>query len=240
MNKSNGLILWEGPSALDGAPIVVIITGIQRKSTNSKTGDMLQTYILRQSMHPVEAVKAGLDVSICGDCKHRGNGDGNARTCYVTVHHGPAAVWRTYRRGGYPRLTDTGANRLLNACTGRRIRFGAYGDPAAAPLALWEGLAAIAGGFTGYTHQWRENPAFASVCMASADSLEEKNQAQELGFRTFRVVVEHDTNPAPQREALCPASAEAGRKLQCADCMACCGTNLGKRRQIGGIVINQH
>ena len=38
MRNQNGLILWEGPSALDGSPIVVIATGLKRKSANGKIG----------------------------------------------------------------------------------------------------------------------------------------------------------------------------------------------------------
>ena len=39
-----GIILWEGKSELDGKPIVLIAID---HSSNSKTGDMVQTYILR-------------------------------------------------------------------------------------------------------------------------------------------------------------------------------------------------
>ena len=43
MAQANGVILYEGPSMLDGAPIVVIATGIRTGSTNVKTGAMIQT-----------------------------------------------------------------------------------------------------------------------------------------------------------------------------------------------------
>jgi len=70
MAKPNGVIVYEGPSELDGEPIVVIVTGL-RKSDNTKTGDMLQLWILLQNKLPCDAAKQGLDSSICGDCKHR-------------------------------------------------------------------------------------------------------------------------------------------------------------------------
>jgi hypothetical protein len=41
----NGVILWEGASAIDGAPIVVIATGLKRGSRNGKTGAQVQTFI---------------------------------------------------------------------------------------------------------------------------------------------------------------------------------------------------
>ena len=47
--KLNGVVLYEGPSVLDGAPIAVIAT---LKSANVKTGDMIQTWIIRSDMHP--------------------------------------------------------------------------------------------------------------------------------------------------------------------------------------------
>ena len=37
--KTNGVVLWQGASELDGAPIVLIATGFTRKSANDKTGD---------------------------------------------------------------------------------------------------------------------------------------------------------------------------------------------------------
>jgi hypothetical protein len=52
--RVNGLVLWRGASLLDGAPIVAIVTGLAAGSSNRKTGDMLQTWILREDMAPTE------------------------------------------------------------------------------------------------------------------------------------------------------------------------------------------
>src|SRR5262245_11876488 len=41
--KPNGFVLYDGPSALDGERIVVVVTGFTRRSKNGKTGRMLQT-----------------------------------------------------------------------------------------------------------------------------------------------------------------------------------------------------
>ena len=59
--KPNGFILGHGRSLIDGMPIVVVAT---IKSRNTKTGDMVQTWILRQDMLPTDAVKTGADWSI--------------------------------------------------------------------------------------------------------------------------------------------------------------------------------
>ena len=42
---ANGYILYEGQSMIDGQDIVVIATGFDKDSKNSKTGDMIQTWI---------------------------------------------------------------------------------------------------------------------------------------------------------------------------------------------------
>jgi hypothetical protein len=235
MARSNGLILWEGRSLIDGAPLVCIAVGLASKSTNRKTGGMLQTYILRADVSPVEAVKTGADASICGECPHRGNGDGSGRTCYVNVGQGPGSVWRTYRAGKYPRAENRAA--IFEAGRGRMVRLGTYGDPAAVPVHVWQALTHGATGWTGYTHQWRESigAPLRGLCMASADSEQDAADAHAAGWRTFRVALPN----APERlagEAICPASEEAGKKLTCATCGACNGAN-GRR---GSIVIQAH
>ena len=45
-------IIYNGPSLLDGQPIVVIATYSNR---NKKTGHVVQTYILRSDINPLEA-----------------------------------------------------------------------------------------------------------------------------------------------------------------------------------------
>jgi hypothetical protein len=229
MNR-NGLILWQGASALDGAPVVLIATGLRAKSTNSKTGAMVQTYILRADVDPVAAVRSGADASICGDCPHRGNGF-SGRTCYVNVGQGALGVYRAFRRGSYPQATD--AADVIAAGAGRMVRIGTYGDPAAVPARVWQDLTAQASGWTGYTHQWRQLAAspLRDLVMASADCPEDAREAHALGYRTFRVT-RTASEPSVGREVACPASEEAGRKLTCETCGACSGTASGRRGSI--------
>jgi hypothetical protein len=221
-----GVVLYEGPSKLDGAPIVVIATGITGKSRNAKTGAMVQTYIMRRDIHPIEAVKTGADVSICGACVHRGDGTGKGRSCYVTLAHGPRSVWDAYKRGIYPKVDAFTARALFK---GLMVRLGTYGDPAAAPLALWTVALADASGWTGYTHQWRDIPsAWSKLVMASADSVADMEAAHGMGWRTFRVSAEPGA-ALKGLEVICPASEEAGKRTDCASCKACMGTS-GKAR----------
>jgi len=231
MKKPNGYILWRGASLLDGAPIVVI--GI-RKSGNSKTGRMLQTYILRADMSPVDAIRSGADSSICGSCPHRGrveNGRNRGRTCYVNIGQGPTGVYKAFKRGVYHACDDIEAfgERQL-------VRLGTYGDPGAVPGWVWSTLIRRAVGHTGYTHQWQSRPDLRHLVMASADTPKAASWAHSMGWRTFRVALPGQIDRLP-REAICPASAEAGRKLTCETCRACNGAGTGTR---GSVVIRAH
>ena len=104
--RITSLILYQGPSMLDGSPIVVIATGIGNRSKNSKTGDMIQTHIIRADMKPMDAIWSGADSAICGDCVHRGDGTGKGRTCYVKVFQGTTVVYKSFARGAYPVATE--------------------------------------------------------------------------------------------------------------------------------------
>lgn len=222
MINPNGIIVYEGPSMLDGKPIVVIATGLKQGSTNSKTGAMVQTYILRQDIAPIEAVKTGEDASICGGCVHRGDGTGKGRSCYVTLMHGPRGVYAAYGRKSYAKVNLTD---VALAVKDRMVRLGTYGDPAAVPLDVIKALVKTAEGHTGYTHQWKKvDREYAKYCMASADSEAEMHEAHTLGYRTFRVTPNPNEN-IRGLEIVCPASEEAGKKTTCEQCKACMGTS---------------
>lgn len=241
-SKPNGYIIWQGDSLLDGAPIMVVAIGFNAASSNRKTGDMIQTYIIRRDIAPTDAVQTGADFSICGNCVHRGKVEpvsprskrtrNKGRTCYVNLGQGALAVYRAYTRNAYPLWDGYGVNL-------RKVRLGTYGDPAAVPVWVWENLLRDADGHTGYTHQWRD-PRLAPLrkyCMASVDTPEEAAIARAKGWRTFRVGL--PSHPTAERgvEALCPASAEAGKKLSCATCLACDGVASARR---GSIFIPAH
>jgi hypothetical protein len=207
-----GFILYDGPSEIDGQPIVCIATDPDQSRLNAKTQRVVQTYILRADVGPIEAIRTGDDISICGDCTHRGAG--GERSCYVQVWSAPRNVWLAYRRGKYDGIVED--------LSGLIVRLGAYGDPAAVPISVWKRWL---GNVTpiGYTHQWRD-PRFndlARWCMASCDNEEDYAEAKRLGWRTFRV--RNADEPTYAREIKCPASAEMGKKTNCAECRACGG-----------------
>jgi hypothetical protein len=225
---------------IDGKPIVGVAAGLRHPSPNTKTGPMVQTYMLRSDLHPLEAVNTGDDVSICGNCRHRGKivptDDGATRnverSCYVTLIHGPSIIWKGLRDGKYTDMTPERASKLL---AHRLVRIGAYGDPAAIPLEVWDKLLSKSAGSTGYTHLWRDNPEFAKYCMASCDTEIERAEAKLLGFRTFRVRGRDE--PVLKGEGQCPASNEMNNVTQCAACMLCDGK---KRNLRGDVTIQVH
>jgi len=217
------MVVYEGPSVLNGEPIVGIITGLTAPSKNRKTGPMAQLWILDASQEPHEAVRTGQDASVCGDCPARG------KWCYVTTFQGPLSIYRTWKRGGYGRY-----NKQLLA--GHRLRLGAYGDPAAIPVERIQDVASAVDSYTGYTHQWRRcDPRHKHFSMASVDTAEDQETAAADGWRTFRVTTGSDRKPG---EAVCPASDEAGNKIDCFTCGACDGRR--RPRTKSHIVIQAH
>jgi len=203
------VVVYEGPSEINGKPIIAIVTGLVTPSTNRKTGPMAQLWILDATTEPHVAVKTGEDESVCGDCPARG------KWCYVTTFQGPLSIYRTWKRGGYQQY-----NREL--LRGIVLRFGAYGDPAAVPIDRLEEIGGLVHRFTGYTHQWKRcNRKLRYLCMASVDSERDQREAAASGWRTFRV--SSPDSPRLRGESICPASDEAGNKIDCYTCGACDG-----------------
>lgn len=210
-----GSIIYTGPSQLDGQPIVVIAVW---QSSNSKTGDMLQTYIMRSDMNPLEASKLGEDGSICGNCRHRGiptldptKKQAEKRSCYVVLGQGPLVVFKAFLNGQYP---DAQARRSAVG-RGRMVRIGTYGDGSAVPDYVWDELLADAAGHTAYTHNGGDPMRY----MVSADSFIEAQHAWRNNQRTFRVI-KHVSDIVKGSEIECPST----RGVQCADCRLCSGS----------------
>jgi hypothetical protein len=225
-----GVVLYEGPSMLDGAPIVVIANRISVASTNAKTGAMVQTFIIRSDIDPLAALRTGDDAAICGDCMHR---PANAGTCYVNVGRSVRSVYGAFQRGRYARAGVDFDRALIPALfAGLAFRMGSYGDPTAAPFQVWRAATLHAAAINGYSHQWR-NPRFAAfklLCMASADSAADRAEANAAGWRTFRVRASDE--PVQLREVICPASKEAGARTSCASCRACGGASAKAKADI--------
>ena len=216
--KSNGRILYVGPSSIDGAPIMVVATGFRSASSNEKTGGgLLQTFILRLRETPWDAVMSGADYSICGDCPSRRDPETGERTCYVTVFQSPRSVWQCAMHGaGYPMADASDWATLARSA----VRKGSYGDPGATPRWVWDAMEGRRE--PGYTHQWQTRPDLMSCLMASVESPSQAREAHAMGWRTFRV--RHPSEPLLPGETVCPASEEGGRKATCDTCGLCDGS----------------
>lgn len=231
MSADRGLVVWQGPSRLDGGPIVAIVT---LGSLNAKTGDMAQAWILRWDVTPHDAIVAGTDRSICGDCVHR-SGGAVGRSCYVVWWQSPTTVYKAFVQGAYRTVAPLEAARALE---GRAVRLAAYGDPAAVPFEIWRTLLVHVRHYTAYTHQWRTcDQRFAAIAMASVESEPEADQAHRLGWRTFRTRLAIEGVRAD--ELVCPASDEAGHRVTCVDCGLCVGQQRPTARSIAIIAHGQ-
>ena len=222
MTSQLGYVLYEGPSAYDGAPIVSILTGFA-SSKNPKTGKMLQVWILRSDIAPHLAVKTGQDASVCGVCPLRpltfkAFKGKLTKPCYVHVWKAPLSVFNAYKRGRYAYATPRA---IREAIGDTPVRLGAYGDPASVPYAIFERLGVGSGRFmhTGYTHGWmlaeRFDQRYLSILMASVDP---NSGIAPENARTFRVVA--------SMEELAPNEIECANTssgIQCSKCGLCAG-----------------
>lgn len=246
MSNVNGVVFYEGPSAIDGRSIVAIATF---KTSNDKTGNLIQTWIMLADEHPIDAINSGHDESICGSCPLRGriapasertnksskfNGEttNKDRSCYVLVQNAPANIWKTYKKNGYPVLEE----KHRKFFRGKGLRYGAYGDPVAVPEFAWDNLRSYV--FSkkrpGYTHQWKDDrfSSWKNKVMASTHTLSENKEAQEAGWRTFRTIA--SVEDLADNESICPGSEEGGYKMSCEQCGLCDGRRsmIDNRRNI--------
>ena len=229
----NGRILWQGKSPFNGDPIVCIVTGLTESTSNSKTGEgLLQTWILHQNIKPNEAFKIKeLGEAVCGDCPHalyNSPKDNGFAPCYVRTYHAPRSVWECWKNGnGYAPIGND-----WDLLRNKGLRLGSFGDPAMVDIAVWQkafkevyfDAKPRERRHTGYTHQWRKPFAkgLKGLVMASADGMRDYIEATADGWTPF--LVRKATDEAPKDAIVCPASAEAGRKVTCSDCHTCNGS----------------
>lgn len=231
-----GYVVYRGPSELNGAPIVGILT---LGSANTKTGDMSQLWILPADEAPHHAQRSGADEAVCGDCPFRPllAKPAGRPVCYVKTFQGPRSTWEAHK--GQPvRLRE--AQGALRA-HGGGLRLGAYGDPAALPEDVVSLLVDASEFNTGYTHQWRKHRFrwLQRYAMASCDSPADYARAKAEGWRTFRVLprlpmlqerdsaaVASQSQARADNEIVCPSD-----RVQCKDCGLCDGIQYSPDRR---------
>lgn len=216
-----GFTFYDGPSLIDGSPLLGIITGIHTPSQNSKTGAMYQSWIMPKDTAPLLAKKTGKDVANCGQCPIKPQ-------CYVDpVRMGPEAIYKAWKGGEYPLLPLQDQEDVLEHY-GRDLRMGSWGEPPAIPLDDWIPLIGACPDHTAYTHLWDSSLAkgWDNYAMASVETVPLKEQANERGWKTFRVSPP-DSKEKMYDEAWCPANKDKG--LTCANCPIKCNGDLHKR-----------
>jgi hypothetical protein len=208
----NSYLLHRG--TVNGQKFAVIASGFDRASDNRKTGDMIQIWFILEDMNPVAVVKSGLDAAtICQGCPFAaGNG------CYVNVGQAPLAIWKAFKKG-LPTMHPKDYPKFFS---GRKARFGAYGNPTLLPISKVKAIAKATDGWTGYFHNWRtmapaERNAYNAYFMASTETQDSFRLAQSLQLRVFHV---SPIQPANTVECLSDS-----RGLTCAQCQLCQGWN---------------
>jgi len=183
------------------------------------------------------------DGTNCLDCPFSGNQSDKAGLCYThkfgqfrgflsslrSIHR--LHTWETI-----PQYSEDIHAKILTAAAGKYFRFGSYGEPSLIPVNLIADITAVAKLFTGYSHQWQKFPDLSAYFMASTHNLQELEQAEKLGFRSY-MAGDFTLTELVNGLVNCPASAEAGKKSHCSKCGLCSGTT-GKGNK--SVYINLH
>jgi hypothetical protein len=226
--------IFEGMSRFTSDTIQVLVSGIVRPSANRKTGDMWQTYVVLSgdALSPIDAVKMGFDMAVCGLCKLRpiferarkDLGRAIGHVCYVATVRDVNSIWRSHRNTPVVPIGTV-------ASRGVPVRLGSYGEPTAVKdIGVWRALIKRAGGrHTGYTQQWSraDTQPYRLILMASVHSEGQQATAAAKGWRTFRTIRQGE--PLLAGEILCPYP-----RVQCARCLLCDGKHgpADKRKNI--------
>lgn len=228
-----GIVVHRGISPGTRDPYVVLAS---LNCENEKTGNVVTVWIVRDDVSPTQAKTRGEIHATCLDCVL-----GMVGGCYVVVQNAPRAVWEAYKAGRYEEYQPDRHDQLI---AGRMVRWGGYGEPVLIDIEIvrrWSLV--LASGWMGYTQQWRhrEYQAYRAYFMASCHSVAQTELAQGLGWRTFRDTADLAVEPVRQGEFLCPASYEAGQRLQCIDCGACDGADrpVGDKQR-ASVVTQRH
>lgn len=213
-------------SPVHGQEILLAFTA---STTNVKTGEMVQVYIMHPDDYPLNISKQGKDDRVCGTCPLRHSLGG---ACYVILFQGPRNVYHAWVNSG-KRVDDV--HDVLALCHGKKIRFGAYGDPAHIPAWLATEIMAGAEGYTAYSHQWR-NPVVAQTwkgkAMASCDTATQLRMAEQAGWAGFVAT--------PEKLKGVKVCDNERKGIQCADCLRCDGSHGSVQLKPHGARMKSH
>jgi len=204
-----------------------ILINFQKGSSNTKTGVVIQNYLIPLSWG--EEGRVMDDKEVCFDCPHS---QSKNATCYVrkgNPYRGLISKTKSANRviKDIPEYNSKTEEAILKMVEGQFVRFGAYGEPVLLGENLVKKITKVAKNWTGYTHQWHQAKYdwAKKYFMASVDSKFEESLAKQKGWRPFFVSNDPSYVQDKTKSTLCPASAEAGRKLTCNACALCKGTS---------------
>ena len=189
---------------------MVLLTGLHYPSRNRKTGPMLQVWVLPLNESPINPKSFP---TVCGKCPIK-------KGCYVVRSQAPTTLFRTYGERPVEPIPDQ-----LHL----GVRLTAYGDPFFIPHEIQEELVRKSPFAIGYTHMWRDLGAKKYPWLsASVHSVEEKAEANEKGWRTFRTQQQIELT---DDETWCPYP-----ERTCITCRKCAWQNMavlphGSRRK---------
>jgi hypothetical protein len=210
------------------------IMNVQQGSSNSKTGNSVQTWFIPKTMIEKGKFNVDDDSSVCFDCPmSKGNG------CYVAKGFSRMGL-NSKIKSLYNRGYDNNSEReVLQAISNQFVRFGSYGEPILLPLDMVKNMTRKSSNWTGYTHQWKTKTEYNQFFMASVSTVEEAMFAESLGWRYFLVIDSKEQLPENveiignkllidgQCAAInCPASKESGNRTTCNSCGLCKGKSI--------------
>lgn len=213
------------------------------RTTNKKIAlpseKIVQTYHFSREQYEVAQGQTSMreffshDGKVCFDCPFAVSNGAKLSACYthkMMQYSGFLSALRSIGKlhqsfDDIPEFEAKHHLQVMSLCQGRYIRFGTYGEPSLLPIDLVEHMCSVAKSWTGYTHQWRNRVEYAPYFMASTHTADEEYVASLIGFRSFVVCSETQT-----QFISCPASAEAGFKSNCSKCGLCSGT-MGKGKK---------
>lgn len=205
-----------------------VLLAFTQGSSNVKTGDMSQIFILHPDDAPHIISKRGEDDRVCGSCNLRHSLGG---ACYVTLFQGPRAVFQGWVNTG---KREDSLEDVVELIKGRRVRFGAYGDPVHIPAEIAIRIMQEAHSWTAYTHAWR-NPAasfWKGKAMASCDVASHLRTAEKKGWSGFLA-----TASILEGVDVCD-NEENG--TSCEDCMKCDGSKGSVQLAPHGTRLRKH
>lgn len=182
----------------------------------------------------------GHDGKVCFDCPFSVSNGAKLQACYTHKMMQYTGFLSSLRSIGkeygtfdaIPYLSPKLMESIVQACAGKYVRFGSYGEPILIPYSLVNDITSVAKSWTGYTHQWMSYPEFSKFFMASTHTPCGEAMARALGWKSFVASPELLSDMVN-----CPASAEQNYRSNCAKCGLCSGTE-GKGSK--SVVILEH